>query len=223
MNYKRTRIKICCISSVDEARMAIEAGADALGLVGKMPSGPGPIPDELIRDIALTVPPPVSTFLLTSESSVDHIVKHHSGTRTSTIQIVDMLTTGTYSQLKKALPGIKIVQVIHVIDNKSVKQALEISGEVDALLLDSGNPNLSVKELGGTGRTHNWSLSLEIVNHSGCPVFLAGGLNPENVGTAIATVHPYAVDICSGVRTNGRLDINKLKEFIKNVRQHDKI
>ena len=223
MNYKRTRIKICCISSVDEARMAIEAGADALGLVGKMPSGPGPIPDELIREIALTVPPPVSTFLLTSETSVDQIINHHSGTRTSTIQIVDMLTTGTYSQLKKALPGIKIVQVIHVIDNKSVKQALEISGEVDALLLDSGNPNLRVKELGGTGRTHNWSLSLEIVNHSGCPVFLAGGLNPENVGTAIATVHPYAVDICSGVRTNGRLDINKLKEFIKNVRQHDKI
>ena len=223
MNYKRTRIKICCISSVDEARMAIEAGADALGLVGKMPSGPGPIPDELIREIALTVPPPVSTFLLTSETSLDQIINHHSGTRTSTIQIVDMLTTGTYSQLKKALPGIKIVQVIHVIDNKSVKQALEISGEVDALLLDSGNPNLSVKELGGTGRTHDWSLSLEIVNHSGCPVFLAGGLNPENVGTAIATVHPYAVDICSGVRTNGRLDINKLKEFIKNVRQHDKI
>jgi phosphoribosylanthranilate isomerase len=223
MNYKRTRIKICCISSVDEARMATEAGADALGLVGKMPSGPGPIPDELIREIASTVPPPVSTFLLTSETSVDQIINHHLRTRTNTIQIVDMLTDGTYRELRDALPEIKIVQVIHVIDNKSVKQALEISEEVNAVLLDSGNPNLRVKELGGTGRTHDWSLSLEIVNHSRCPVFLAGGLNPENVGTAITTVHPYAVDICSGVRTNGLLDIRKLKEFIKNVRQNDKI
>jgi phosphoribosylanthranilate isomerase len=203
--------------------MAINEGADALGLVGRMPSGPGPIPDELIREIALTVPPPVSTFLLTSETSVDQIVNHHQRTRTGTIQIVDMLTTGTYSQIRDALPGIKIVQVIHVIDKESVKQAVEISGEVSALLLDSGNPNLRIKVLGGTGRTHDWSLSREIVSHARCPVFLAGGLNPENVGTAISKVHPYAVDICSGVRTDGRLDINKLKDFIKNVRQHDKI
>jgi len=212
-----TRIKICCISSEDEARMAIEYGASAIGLVARMPSGPGPISDELIRLIAKTVPPPVATFLLTSETSVNEIIEHHQRTNTNTIQIVDSLSAGTYSQLKAALPGVKIVQVIHVIDETSVDEALDISEMVDALLLDSGNPKLKVKELGGTGRVHNWKLSSEIRDRSKCPVFLAGGLNPENVRQAIEEVHPFAVDICSGVRTDGKLDRKKLELFVTNV------
>ena len=209
-----TRVKICCISSEDEAHMAIEYGASAIGLVGKMPSGPGPISDELIRQIARTVPPPISTFLLTSERSVEGIIEHHHRTNTNTIQIVDSLVSGTYLQLKAAMPSVRIVQVIHVLDEKSVDEALEISGMVDAILLDSGNPNLKVKELGGTGRVHNWKLSRQISDGSKCPVFLAGGLNPENVRQAIEDVQPFAVDICSGVRTDGRLDRKKLELFI---------
>jgi len=139
------RIKICCISSEDEARIAIESGASAIGLVSRMPSGPGPIPDELIRQIAKTVPPPIGTFLLTSETSVKEIIEHHHRTNTNTIQIVDSLSSGTYSQIKAALPSVKIVQVIHVIDERSVDEAIEISEMVDAILLDSGNPKLKVK------------------------------------------------------------------------------
>lgn len=209
-----TRVKICCISSEDEARMAIEYGASAIGLVGKMPSGPGPISDELIRHIAETVPPPIATFMLTSETSVKEIIEHHHRTNTNTIQIVDSLASGSYSQLKAALPCVKIVQVIHVIDERSVDEALEISGMVDAILLDSGNPKLKVKELGGTGRVHNWKLSRQIRDGSECPVFLAGGLNPENVRQAIEEVQPFAVDVCSGVRTDGKLDRKKLELFI---------
>src|SRR5664279_3594638 len=212
-----TRVKICCICSKDEAWMAIEFGASAIGLVGKMPSGPGPISDELIRLISKSVPPPVATFMLTSETSVTEIIKHHHRTETNTIQIVDTLSSGTYNQLKTALPGVKIVQVIHVIDEKSVDEALEISGQVDAILLDSGNPNLKVKELGGTGRVHNWKYSRQIRERSKCPVFLAGGLNPENVRQAIEEVHPFAVDVCSGVRTDGSLDRKKLELFIIRV------
>jgi phosphoribosylanthranilate isomerase len=212
-----TRVKICCISSENEARMAIEYGASAIGLVARMPSGPGPISDELISQIAKTVPPPVATFMLTSETSVKKIIEHHHRTNTNTIQIVDSLASGSYSQLKAALPCVKIVQVIHVIDERSVDEALEISGMVDAILLDSGNPNLKVKELGGTGRVHNWKLSRQITEGSKCPVFLAGGLNPENVRQAIGEVHPFAVDVCSGVRTNGRLDRKKLELFIIRV------
>jgi Phosphoribosylanthranilate isomerase len=212
-----TRVKICCISSDDEARMAIEFGASAIGLVGKMPSGPGPISDELIRSIAKTVPPPIATFMLTSETSVKGIIEHYQRTNTNTIQIVDSLSTGTYIQLKEALPGVKIVQVIHVIDDKSVDEALEISGMVDAILLDSGNPKLKVKELGGTGRVHNWKLSRQIREGSKCPVFLAGGLNPGNVRQAIVEVNPFAVDVCSGVRTNGKLDREKLGRFFAEV------
>jgi len=208
------RIKICCIQSIEEAMTAIGLGASAVGLVARMPSGPGPIPDEQIRQIAAAVPPPVATFLLTSETSVPEIIKHHQRTNTNTIQIVDALSSGTYRELKEALPCVKIVQVIHVIDDFSVREAIRISGQVDALLLDSGNPNLPVRELGGTGRVHNWNLSRQIRMNAGCPVFLAGGLRPENIGEAIATVEPFGVDVCSGVRTSGKLDKDRLRQFI---------
>jgi phosphoribosylanthranilate isomerase len=213
------RIKICCIKSVEEARIAVSFGASAIGLVARMPSGPGPISDDLIREIAATVPSPVATFMLTSETSVSEIIRHHQRTNTNTIQIVDSLKEGTYAELKSALPAVKIVQVIHVIDENSLNEAISISESVDAILLDSGNPNLKIKELGGTGRVHNWKLSRRIRISSKCPVFLAGGLNPENVRLAIETVRPYGVDVCSGVRTDGNLDIQKLENFFKEVLQ----
>ena len=213
------RIKICCINSIEEAKIAVNFGASAIGLVAKMPSGPGPISDDLIRKIAATVPPPVATFLLTSETSADEIIKHHKRTNTNTIQIVDSLSEGTYDQLRSSLPSVKIVQVIHVIDEQSVDEAIRIAESVDAILLDSGNPNLKIKELGGTGRVHNWELSRRIRINAKCPVFLAGGLNPENVRHAIETVRPFGVDVCSGVRTDGNLDIQKLELFCQEVFQ----
>jgi phosphoribosylanthranilate isomerase len=212
-----TRIKICCISSIAEANTAIEFGADAIGLVAKMPSGPGPISDELIRKIAQSVPPLIGTFLLTSETSANEIIKHHHRTLTNTIQIVDLLSKGTYTQIKEALPSVKIVQVIHVIDSNSVDLAISLSEYVDALLLDSGNPNLKIKELGGTGRVHNWTYSRQIRDNSKCPIILAGGLTSENVRKAIEEVRPFAVDVCSGIRTNGELDKEKLSIFVKNA------
>jgi phosphoribosylanthranilate isomerase len=211
--YMKPRVKICCISSLEEAKQAISLGASALGLVGKMPSGPGIITDETIYKIAKTVPPPIATFLLTSENSADEIIAHHKRTLTNTIQIVDKLTVGTYQHIYDALPAIKIVQVIHVIDENSVEEAVKISENVDALLLDSGNPNLAIKELGGTGRTHNWKLSREIRDSVKVPVFLAGGLTPENAAEAISQVEPFGLDLCSGVRTNRKLDLFKLEAF----------
>jgi len=182
-----------------------------------MPSGPGVIDDKLIFKIAKSVPPPIGAFLLTSETSTSEIIKHHKITQTNTIQIVDELKKGTYQQLREALPAIKLVQVIHVIDEHSVDEAIEISENVDAILLDSGNPNLQKKELGGTGRKHNWDLSCKIKKSIKIPMFLAGGLNPENVSKAIATVDPFGIDVCSGVRTDGKLDEKKLDLFMKNV------
>src|SRR5664279_2123356 len=211
------RVKICCISSEEEARIAIYSGASAIGLVARMPSGPGPISDELIRLIAKTTPPPVATFMLTSETSVENIIEHHNRTNTNTIQIVDKLYSGTHAELKSALPDIKIVQVIHVIDESSVDEALAISDTFDAILLDSGNPKLKIKELGGTGRVHNWKLSRRIRENAKCPVFLAGGLNTDNVRQAIDEVHPFAVDVCRGVRTDGHLDRKKVELFIRNA------
>jgi phosphoribosylanthranilate isomerase len=213
----RTRIKICCISSPEEARLAIIHGADAIGLVGKMPSGPGVIGDEIIAGIARTIPPAVSSFLLTSEQSASGIIGHVRRVNTNTVQIVDELTEGAYLEIREALPYLRIVQVIHVTGEESIGQALAIQDEVDAFLLDSGDPKAAVRILGGTGRTHNWTISRELVRAVKKPVFLAGGLHPGNVQEAIGSVQPFGVDICSGVRTNGRLDHMKLVSFIEAV------
>jgi phosphoribosylanthranilate isomerase len=211
------RIKICCISSIAEAGMAMRYGASAIGLVGRMPSGPGPIEDELIKQIAVTIPPPIATFLLTCETSAAQIISHHKRTFTNTIQLVDELPAQDYATIKEAIPAIKLVQVIHVIDEGSVEEAIKVAEHADAILLDSGNPKLAIKELGGTGRVHNWNLSRKIKESISIPIFLAGGLNAGNVKQAIDEVDPYGVDVCSGVRTDGKLDENKLKAFVESV------
>ncbi|GAB3991175.1 N-(5'-phosphoribosyl)anthranilate isomerase [Spirosoma daeguense] len=214
----RTRVKICCISSVDEARLAIKYGADALGLVGRMPSGPGVVADDLAAQVVRATPPPLATFMLTSETNVADIVAHQQRVGANTIQLVDAVPADTYKQLRIVLPAIKLVQVIHVLDERNIDEALKaVDDGVDALLLDSGNPNLAVKELGGTGRVHNWTVSQQIVTQSLVPVFLAGGLNIQNVRQAIDTVQPFGLDICSGVRSNGQLDERKLEAFMKEV------
>ena len=209
----KVRVKICCISSVEEANLAIQYGASAIGLVARMPSGPGVIEDELIHKIAKNITPSTDTFLLTSETKAESIIEHYKRTNATTIQIVDALSDRQYQTIREELPNVKLVQVIHVIDNNSIKEAVEISEYVDAILLDSGNPNLLIKELGGTGRTHNWDLSKKIRETISIPVFLAGGINKDNVKQAIEHVQPYGVDLCSSVRTNGQLDERKLEAF----------
>jgi len=208
------RVKICCISSVEEAHLAIRYGASALGFVSEMPSGPGVIPEDLIADIGVTVPPPVGKFLLTSRTDIEEIIAQQKRCMVNTVQICDSLPPGTHERLRKSLPGIYLVQVIHIVDRGSVTEAIEVAQNVDALLLDSGNQMLPVKELGGTGRIHDWLLSNEIVKKSGVPVFLAGGLNATNIRKAIQVVQPFGVDVCTGVRTDGVLDEHKLIQFM---------
>jgi phosphoribosylanthranilate isomerase len=197
--------------------LAIRHGASALGLVSEMPSGPGVIDENLMEEISLKVPPPVATFLLTSKQTADEIIVQHLKTKTNTLQLVDHLPHSELIKLKEKLPAIKLVQVIHVLSEESVKEALSVEKYVDALLLDSGNPKLKVKELGGTGRIHNWEISRKIIEEVNVPVFLAGGLNPGNVLEAIQAVRPYGLDICSGVRTNNLLNEEKLKLFFESV------
>ncbi len=209
----KTRIKICCIASEEEAGLAISFGAAALGLVADMPSGPGPIADDLIRSIARSVPPPVATFLLTCRTRGGAIIAHHLRTLTSTVQLVDAPEADAIDTVRAVLPALKIVQVIHVRGEGSIDEALRAAAKVDALLLDSGNPDLAVKELGGTGRVHDWRLSRRIVEQSKVPVYLAGGLNVGNVREAIDMVQPFGVDLCGGVRSAGRLDPRKLEAF----------
>lgn len=213
----RPRVKICCISSLAEAELAIAQGASAVGLVSRMPSGPGVISEDQISEIAARVPPAVASFLLTCEQDTQSIIAQQKRCRTNTLQLVDCLTRGSHADLRRALPGIGIVQVIHVVGPESVDEACAIASQVDAILLDSGNPALQIKELGGTGRRHDWTLSRQIREQVDIPVFLAGGLNPGNVRQAIEQVGPFGLDLCTGVRTDGQLDEAKLTALFANL------
>jgi len=218
----RTRVKICCIASRDEAQRAIAHGADAIGLVGAMPSGPGVVDDATIRDVAAHIPPPVASFLLTSETSATAIAEHVQRTGASTVQIVTHIDAAQSARLANLTPAIRRVQVIHVEDDSAVDLIDRYAPHVHAFLLDSGRPGLAVPEFGGTGRTHDWEVSAKFVRASPHPVFLAGGLTPTNAAEAISAVRPYGLDICSGVRTNGTLDAIKLSAFFNAVRDADR-
>lgn len=211
------RVKVCCIQSLAEARAAVAAGAAALGLVSEMPSGPGVIPEETIAAIAAAVPPPVAPFLLTCRPDARSIAAQQRRLRVGTLQLCDRLAPGAHAELRAALPGVRLVQVVHVTGPEAVDEAREVAPFVDAVLLDSGDPRLPVKELGGTGRRHDWSLSGRIREALDVPVFLAGGLTADNVAEAVAAVGPFALDVCGGVRTGGALDGTRLAAFFRAV------
>ena len=214
----RPRFKVCCIQDADEARAAVDAGASALGLVSRMPSGPGVIDEDAIAAIAAGVPPGVETFLLTSLTDPDAIAEQHAAARTSTLQLGDELTPDARARLRDALPGVRIVQVVHVTGEESIAAARRAAEASHAVLLDSGNPAARVRELGGTGRRHDWLISARIRELLDVPVYLAGGLNPANAGEALAVVRPFALDVCSGLRDeNFALGRDKLAAFAQAV------
>jgi len=215
-----TRVKVCCMKSIDEVSMAVEAGASAVGLVSPMPSGPGPISNELAAEIAAEVPPGIDAFLLTPLQTVEELVEQNRLVKARTLQLVDELPRGAHAELRRAMPGVKLVQVIHVTGPESVEEAVAVASEVDAILLDSGNPSIEVKELGGTGRRHDWAISRQIREAVPVPVWLAGGLKPDNAREAIETVAPFALDLCSGIRSGEGYDLDpdKLERFMAAVR-----
>ena len=215
MSIQRTRIKVCCIASVEEARMAISFGATAIGLVGQMPTGPGVISDDQARAIADAVRSAVETVLLTSRESATDIVDHINYCRTDTVQIVRHVDPSVHERLKSTMPNIRRIQVLHVEDESVTELINGYAPYIDAFLLDSGRPSQAV--LGGTGKVHDWNVSAKVVKQTAKPVYLAGGLNPDNVARAIDAVRPYGVDLCSGIRVNGGLDEKKLSAFMEQV------
>jgi phosphoribosylanthranilate isomerase len=208
------------MKSIDEVWMAIDAGASAVGLVSPMPSGPGPISNETAAEIAAQVPPGIDAFLLTPLQTVEELVEQNRLVKARTLQLVDELPAGAHAELRRAMPGVKLVQVIHVVGGESLNDAVRVAPDVDAILLDSGNPALRVKELGGTGRRHDWAISRQIVDAVEVPVWLAGGLGPDNALEAITTVRPFGLDVCSGLRTGEGydLDADLLTAFMAAVR-----
>lgn len=210
-----TAVKVCCIQSAGEARLAAEAGAGFLGLVGAMPSGPGPLPDEAIAAIAGDAPHGATPVLLTSRVTAADIAAHVRAVGVPAVQLVRALPPAVRRDLRALVPDLTILQVVHVESEASVAEALAAAAWSDHLLLDSGRPSAPVPEFGGTGRVHDWSVSAEIVARAPVPVFLAGGLRPENVAQAVKAVRPFGVDVCSGLRgADGRLDASRMRAFM---------
>lgn len=208
-------VKICGIISSHEASLAATEGADAIGLISHMPSGPGIIHESLIRDIARSTPPSMASFLLTSRTSAEEIIRQHRYCGTTSLQLCEQLVPQEYYLLREALPGTLLVQTVHVTGEEALEAALHAAPFVDALLLDS----VSGSVRGGTGRTHDWSVSRRIRDSSKLPIYLAGGLNHENLGSAIEAVDPAGVDVYTGVRSASGLDERLLRLFIDAARR----
>jgi len=218
----RTRVKICCMQDREEVELAVRSGVDCLGFVAEMPSGPGPISDAEIQRLIASVPPAVSTFLLTSRTEPEAVVDHVTDLRPDVVQLVDAVPDATYAALRRGCPWVRIVQVVHVEGEAALAESARVARDVDGLLLDSGRPSAAVPELGGTGRTHDWSVSRRIAVAAGRPVFLAGGLRASNVAQAVTSVSPFGVDVCSGVRADGALSPAELGAFLEAVRRADR-
>jgi len=226
MNFKtmhiepRTQIKICCIASLEEAQLAIQSGADAVGFVG-IDSSPRAMKLNTIAAITAQLTQHTATFFLTAECTAASITQRVNAAGTTTVQIASSLAVSELEKLQTALPETRRVQVIHVENESALDLIAQYAPYVHAFLLDSGHPNQAEPVYGGTGQTHDWSISAEFVRRSPIPVILAGGLSAENVGNAIRLVKPFAVDLCTGVRTNGKLDPSKLQAYIHAVRTVD--
>lgn len=194
--------------------MAHRAGAQLLGLVSQTLSGAGAIPDRMIREIADSVPESATTCLLTAETDPARVAEHVKSTRTRAVQLVGRIAPGDVSRLRSAVAGLQAIKVIHVEGPQACDLAAAYFEGADALLLDTAVRGPNSDELGGTGQTHDWRISREIVRRSPIPVFLAGGLGPANVESAIRGVRPHGVDVCSGLRKDGDLDRGLLSEFV---------
>jgi phosphoribosylanthranilate isomerase len=218
--YRRTRVKICCIASAAEAALAAAAGADLIGLVGPMPTGPGPIAEAQAAAIAAGAAPWAPPVLLTARETAEGIAGHAAEVGVRAVQIVNHVPPGTLARLAAIAPGLGRIQVVHVEDDGALDLIAAYAPHVTAFLLDSGRPGR--RELGGTGRVHDWRVSTEFVRRTRRPVFLAGGLTETNVGEAIRRVRPFGVDLCTGVRVNGALDPERLDAFMEAVHAADR-
>lgn len=208
------RIKICCIADLPEAELAGRAGADFLGFVGPMPDGPGILTHDAMRAVVARFSPPPEPVLLTSAPTAEGIVADAAAVGVTTVQVVRHIAPAEAAKL--AQTSLTVLQVVHVEGPDAIDLISVYAPHCDAFLLDSGRP--SKGSLGGTGRVHDWAVSTAFVARSPRPVFLAGGLTPENVAEAVQRVRPDGLDVCSGLRVDGRLMPNRLAEFVTRSR-----
>ena len=206
---RRTRIKICGITRAEDADAAVEAGADALGLVFYPPS-PRAVDVAQAVDAVGNVPAFVSVTALFVNPTVEEVQRVLDSVRIDLIQFHGDEDDDFCRQFKR--PYIKALRVRQASD--VVASCMRFPGAL-AILLDSYKPGVP----GGTGETFDWSLIPETPTK---PIILAGGLEPDNVVSAITQIRPFAVDISGGVEASkGIKDHRKIEEFVNEVYRVD--
>ena len=213
------KVKICGIKSESELALALKAGADAVGFITDVPvETPRKINLELAASLISKVPVFVTSVMVIMPENADQCLDMIQKARPSAVQVHNDLDMAELSIIKKS--GVKLIKTLKVSQDSDpaalVKQVDTLKGVADAILLDTAVGG----KTGGTGVTHNWEMSYDVVRHSSIPIILAGGLIPENVGEAVRTVCPYAVDTASGVESNGIKDEKKVTEFIRNAKTY---
>ncbi len=210
----KTRVKICGIKTLEDALAAAEAGADELGFHVGLTGARAPLEADNVAKIIAELPENVESVMVTSVTEAEQLIQLARKTGAQVIQLYGDATPETIGDVRKALPGIKVWKVLNVSDESSIEKAKEYQDSADAIALDTLNKETGVR--GGTGKTHDWNISKKIVESISIPVILAGGLNPENVADAVKTVHPYGLDVNSGVSNpDGSKNIEKVKAFVQ--------
>ncbi len=214
-----TYVKICGIRRLEDALAAVSYGADAVGvLVGQQHHSPDFLAPSAAAAIVAALPPPITSVMVTHLAEPDEIVALARSVGVTAIQLHGETSPAQAAEVKSRLPSIKTFKAIHVVDHQSIDAARQYAGTVDAIVLDT--VNVATDQVGGTGRTHDWSISRQIVERLAVPVVLAGGLHPDNVGEAIRQVRPYGVDVNSGTKgPDGFKDHAALKRFIDNAKR----
>jgi len=208
-------VKICGVRRQEDALLAAELGADAIGLlVGQKHTSPDFIFTTVAKDIARALPPSVEAVLVTHVEDLDELERLLQQSEITTVQLHSEIAPSSVEGLRGRLPHLKIFKSVSVISADSVAYPEAFEQLVDGFVLDS--INVATGQLGGTGKTHDWSVSRQIVmRYSEIPIILAGGLNSENVRSAIEYVHPFGVDVNSGTKApDGFKDTRKMEEFI---------
>ena len=210
------KVKICANKSIEEAQMCLNAGADVIGiLVGQEHASNDFVDKETAKQIVDYVSGKCDVSLVTHLTDAEEIIKLTKFIGNNVIQLHSDIDEEEVRKIKTEIPNVKLVRLIHVSSDGQICTDYRKIKYADFYLLDSFN--LKTNQVGGTGLTHDWKKSSELIKQLNKPTFLAGGLNPDNVKLAIETANPYGVDVNSGCKNEfGKKDAEKVKLFVLN-------
>ncbi|MBR5662487.1 MAG: phosphoribosylanthranilate isomerase [Bacilli bacterium] len=213
------KVKICANKTVDDIKASIDAGADIVGLlVGQEHASTDFIDKYKAKELANFAKGKLDVSLVTHLTNADEIIDLTNFIGNNVIQLHSDISEEEVEKIKKTLPNIKLIRLIHISSDGKICTDYKKMKYADYYLLDSFN--LKTNQVGGTGLTHDWNKSRELIKILDKPVFLAGGLNPDNVADAIKIAKPYGVDVNSGCKNSlGLKDKQKVMEFVRNAKK----